>query len=226
MSVPHGQPRLTPADILARDTKSLATSLELAKSLFTTEGYTLHVRHEAGPGRFFVQRPAPLLDRRTGELTEGYDVDIVAGTCGCPLFVRLAERSHLPGRECLRPSCKHLAATQLEFARAYNLIAPFLAVDLAPLIETWKRAAPTPTTTTPTTTPTFATAPNPAPAPVRRSGRGIPVCKRCMVQMSPSVREGTGQDGHLCPICADFLPLGSLAPLAPLLPAGMSLTTH
>lgn len=229
-----------------------------------------------------MRKPKPDFDRKTGEiLVEGYHVDILKGTCSCPLFVRLAEWAHLPGREALQPNCKHLRATLGALRDAYTLFAPFIGADLSRLLGVQQAAhlpqpAPVPK---PKDCPlcggellslaaqgfpadyactrcgrthdeasliraddaTFAPAPKiNAPAPKadrhtetgfrgatsaahglrQRGGRGVPACKRCFTAMDEAVSERTGQEGHRCAVCGDFLPLGSLRPIP--MPLGSS----
>lgn len=261
---------LTPKERIERDAKSLATSLALAEGLLTVGGYTLETLAHLGPGQYFVRKPKPDVDKKTGEvLVEGYRVDILAGTCSCPLFVRLSERAHLPGREALQPNCKHLRATLGALRDAYTLFAPFIGADLSRLLSIPQaghtthhagHSAPLPKAqdcprcggelislathghpgdfvcsrcaTTHNEAALVASAPlSPVPSQInprtnpnprtsetgfrQRGGRGVPVCKRCSVVMDAATSERTGQEGHRCPVCGDFLPLGSLRPIPP-----------
>jgi len=261
---------LTPQEWAQRDVKSLATSLALGKTLFTTGNYTLETLHELGPGKYFVRRPEPLINTKTGELIEGYEVDLVTATCTCPLFVRLASRAHLPGYEDLKPCCKHLWATQADLLAFYERHHPLIKADIPLLLGSQPHfsASLVPSVSAPQipncpdcgkqmrsmakqghpeayhcsrcvrfwddaslmlredalhvpgpllragSPPAFATAPNPVPpSPRSTRSRRFVTCQRCHVAMDESTNERTGQEGHRCAVCGDFLPLGSLRPI-------------
>lgn len=63
-------------------------------------------------GVFFVRRPTPALDKKTGEITEGYEVSIGDKSCTCPMF-------RASGRV---GECKHLNACREAVAEAARML--------------------------------------------------------------------------------------------------------
>jgi hypothetical protein len=98
----------------ARDIKALTTTKIRATTLLA-DGYKVETTE--APGIYFVRRPAPLVDRRTGEQIDGYTVDICQRTCNCPAHANLGD-------------CKHIIATLTAIAEALSLVAPMLANPL------------------------------------------------------------------------------------------------
>lgn len=106
---PRGERTTLPAEIPADDEPRL--SARILAAINTTEqradtlwadGYTMEPI-DAVHLVYFVRRPRPLIDTRTGETTEGYTVDVRARTCSCPMW----ERSMVSVG---RGVCKHLVA--------------------------------------------------------------------------------------------------------------------
>ena len=106
---PRGERTTIDAEIPTDDTPRLSariiaainTTEQRADSLWS-DGYTMEPIDPIHL-TYFVRRPRPLLDTRTGETTEGYTVDVPSRTCSCPMW----ERSMVAvgqGR------CKHLLA--------------------------------------------------------------------------------------------------------------------
>lgn len=120
-------PRVSPRIIAAIETtKARAATLLM-------DGYTVEPI-DAFRGYFFVRRPTPLVDRRTGEITEGYIVNVIDGTCDCPQFVHsLAATGD--------GQCKHCIAAREEVRKAFALLG------LLPPAEAVAAPAPAPAPT-------------------------------------------------------------------------------
>jgi hypothetical protein len=92
----------------------IAAALETTRQRATTllpDGYRIEPIN-ASSGVFFVRRPTPILDKKTGEITEGYEVSIGDKTCTCKMF----EMSGAV-RE-----CKHLNACREAVAEAARIL--------------------------------------------------------------------------------------------------------
>lgn len=94
--IPYDEPRLSPRIIAAINTT------EQRGGTLWADGYTMEAIDPVHLV-FFVRRPRPLLDTRTGTVTEGYTVDVVNRSCSCPMW----DRSMMAVG---RGVCKHLVA--------------------------------------------------------------------------------------------------------------------
>ncbi|CAB4139340.1 Zinc finger, SWIM-type [uncultured Caudovirales phage] len=197
MSIPYMSNRSPQeAPPLPRREKALETTRLRATTLLSKDGYAVDTHPSLRPGLYVVTKPEATLDKTTGEVVEGYEVDLLAPSCTCKMF----EFSR-------GVSCKHLLATMEHIAHCYNLLAPMLAESGLTIPSQLIPSAPQPAPIR------FTTAPNPAPSKPVRAGRGIPYCQKCACVMVEATREQTGQEGHLCMACEAFQPLGSYGPL-------------
>lgn len=76
------------------------------------DGYTFEPITDAGPGAYWCQRPTPRIEKRTGELIEGYRLDLTDdgdGRCDCPAWQHYGQ-------------CKHLKALRTALERALRLL--------------------------------------------------------------------------------------------------------
>jgi hypothetical protein len=92
----------------------IAAALETTRQRATTllpDGYRIEPIN-ASSGVFFVRRPAPLLDKKTGEITDGYTVDLGDGSCTCKMF-------EMSGAV---RSCKHALACREAVAEAARML--------------------------------------------------------------------------------------------------------
>jgi hypothetical protein len=111
------QPRELPvAPPLPRRAKALETTRLRSTTLLSKDGYAVDTHPSLRPGLYIVTKPEATLDKTTGEVVEGYEVDLLAPSCTCKMF----EFSR-------GVSCKHLLATLEHIGHCYNLLAPMLA---------------------------------------------------------------------------------------------------
>lgn len=102
------EPRVSPRIIAA-----IQTTTARAATL-VMDGYTIEPI-DAFKGLFFVRRPNPLVDRNTGEVTEGYEVNVIDGTCTCPMFCRAVAATG-------DGVCKHVLSAREEVRKAFRLL--------------------------------------------------------------------------------------------------------
>lgn len=94
--------------------RSIQTTVNRGATLLQ-EGYTIEPI-DAFRGLFFVRRPEPAVDRKTGEvICEGYEVNVVVGSCSCPMFARSVQ-----GRG--DGVCKHVLAARAEVRKAFAIL--------------------------------------------------------------------------------------------------------
>jgi hypothetical protein len=110
MSIPQPTPATQPPALTQRQTKAIATTQIKAKTLFW-DGYTIDPTNQQSI--YKINIPTPRLDKKTGEITEFYMVDLLAETCTCKQF----EFSSLG-------ICKHLDATRKAISVALRLVSP------------------------------------------------------------------------------------------------------
>jgi hypothetical protein len=89
---------------------ALETTRQRGETLIA-DGYRIEPIN-ASSGVFFVRRPAPLLDKKTGEITDGYEVSIGDKSCTCPMH-------RASGRV---GECKHLLACREAIAEAARML--------------------------------------------------------------------------------------------------------
>lgn len=107
-------------DFIMDDGREIRLSPRIAAALETTrqrgetllaDGYRIEPVNPSS-GVFFVRRPTPALDKKTGEITEGYEVSIGDKSCTCPMF-------RASGRV---GECKHLNACREAVAEAARML--------------------------------------------------------------------------------------------------------
>lgn len=103
------------APALSRREKAIQTTRARAATL-TAQGYRFEPLPEA-PMQFFCRRPVPLVDKRTGEIVEGYHCDATTGSCSCLAFANYG-------------TCKHSHALALALREAAALLGPWLTVPV------------------------------------------------------------------------------------------------
>jgi hypothetical protein len=90
---------------------AIRTTERRAETLLA-DGYKLEATDT--PGIYWMARPTPLVNKKTGEVTEGYWIDLMDGcACSCRLY-------EVHGR------CKHSIAAFEELRGAIQLLMPLL----------------------------------------------------------------------------------------------------
>lgn len=108
---------------------ALETTRQRGETLLA-DGYRIEPIN-ASSGVFFVRRPTPLLDKKTSEIVEGYEVSIGDKSCTCPMH-------RASGRV---GECKHLNACREAIAEAARMLG--LTVNAtAPNVGLSGKAAP------------------------------------------------------------------------------------
>ncbi len=109
------QPEEAPPSLQRRE-KALLTTRLRSETLLTVDGYSVATHPSLKPGLYVVTRPEATLDKATGELIEGYTVDLTAPSCTCKMFEFSRDKEE----------CKHLRAVLRHIGQCYNLLAPML----------------------------------------------------------------------------------------------------
>lgn len=86
-------PCTVPALLKQRQVLAIATTRDRALTM-RSEGYTIEATEREW--LFFVRRPAPHVNRKTGEIIEGYLVDFLDAdvTCSCQQFLSCGDCKH------------------------------------------------------------------------------------------------------------------------------------
>ncbi len=118
MSAPSSLGNFTPCTVPTllkhRQVAALATTRTKALAM-KAEGYTLEPTSREW--LFFVRRPQPEVDRKTGEITEGYFLDFLDAdvTCTCRQFLSCGD-------------CKHRLFALVEVRSMLTILGPSISL--------------------------------------------------------------------------------------------------